>query len=105
MDIILKLNRRSDLLRKGSNWYPHRVLSNLEANKFTKGIMNSAKKMEQLLGRVITASGGMAFLFLCCKDLCILWDSVLLCPKGFDLGLVVNTKFLDMSCTKMEEED
>ena len=28
-DISLKLNKGLDLLRKGSNWYPHRVMGNL----------------------------------------------------------------------------
>ena len=62
-DISLKLNSRSDLLRKGSNCWTHRVVGNLEVSKFTAGIMKLAKKIELFLKRVITASWGMTILF------------------------------------------
>ena len=63
LDISLKSNRGSDLLRKGLNWYPHRIMGILKVNEFTASIMKSAEKMVQLLGRVIAASTGMTILF------------------------------------------
>ena len=105
LDMCLKLNRGSDVLRKGSNWYPHRVMGNLEVSKFTAGIMKSAEKMEQLSDRFITASVGTMILF-----------SVLLghlhsvglfstMVKRNWFGFSCNTKFLDMSYTEMEKKD
>ena len=47
-DIILKLNRGSDLFRKGLNWYSHSVMGSLEIHKFTMGINKSVEKMKQL---------------------------------------------------------
>ena len=61
--ISLKLSKGSNLWRKGSILYPNRNIGNLEVNEFTAGIMKSAEKMEQLLGRVITTCGGMTILF------------------------------------------
>ena len=71
----------SELLRKGSNWYPHMAMDNVEANKLTAGIMKSTEKIEQLSGRVITASGGMMILF---SMLYLHSMGLPLCPIGID---------------------
>ena len=61
--------------------------------------------MEQLLGRVIVASGSMTILFSMFMGHL---HSIELCstmPKRYQFGLSCNTKFLDMSCTEMEQKD
>ena len=59
-------------------------------NKFTVGIMKSAKKIEQLFGRVIPASGGTAILFSVLLRYLL---SMGLWLKGTDLGLVTIQNF------------
>ena len=91
--ISWKLNRVLFLLRKGSNWYHHRVMGNLQVNEFTACLTKSAKKGEQILGRVITAIGVMTILFSVLSGHMLSMGLCSTMARSTDLGKVLIQNF------------
>ena len=71
-----------DLLRKGSNWYPHRAMGSLVVNEFTAGIIKSVKNSGRVTFVVSVEPGHLHSI-----------GSPLLWPQNIGLGLIVLLNF------------
>ena len=58
LNFDINFNKESDNFRKGSDWYPHRMIGILDAKDLIAGIIKSGLKMRHTSGKIITANRG-----------------------------------------------